>query len=157
MAKTKAPRAGIKPGSLLWLQGLACGALATLATPTFVLAGLLLAPSFFSVLMDQSRGKSTARCVALFGLAATLQPLANLWRAGHTLGAALDMASDAATLAAAWAAQGAAWLLCEVGPLLIVLVMEAVSGAKAARLRAARAAYEDQWGLAPADQDPADR
>jgi hypothetical protein len=156
MAKAKAARAAIKPGSLLWLQGLACGALATLATPTFVLAALLLAPSFVSVLMDRSRGKPTARSVVLFGLAATLPPLASLLRAGHTLGAALDIASDAATLATAWAAQGAAWLLCEVGPLLITLVMDAASAAKAARLRVARAAYEDQWGLPPAGRDSAD-
>ena len=146
----------MKPGSLLWLQGLACGALATLATPTFVLAGLLLAPALVSVVMDQSRGKSTARCVVLFGLATTLQPLANLWRTGHTLGNAFDMASDATTLATAWAAQGAAWLLCEMGPLLIALVMEAASSAKAARLRTTRAAYEEQWGLPPSGQDAAD-
>jgi hypothetical protein len=156
MAKAKASRGGMKLGSLLWLQGLACGAVATLATPTFVLAGLLLAPAFVSVLMDQSRGKSTARCVVLFGLAATLQPLANLWRAGHTLGNALDMAGDATTLATAWAAQGAAWLLCELGPLLIALVMEAASGARAARLRASRAGFEEQWGLPPAGRDSAE-
>jgi hypothetical protein len=153
MAKTS--RAGMRLGSLLWLQGLACGAVATLATPTFILGGLLLAPALLSVLLDQSHGKSTARAVVLFGLAGTVQPLADLWHAGHTIAIALDMASSTTTLATAWAAQGGAWLLCELGPLLIVLVMEAFSAAKAARLRAARAAYEEQWGLPPAGADSA--
>jgi hypothetical protein len=151
-AKAKAPgAAGSKLGSLLWLQGLACGAVATLATPTFILGGLLLA--LVSVVVDRSHGKSTARAVVLFGLAATVQPLVDLWHAGHTISIALDMVSDTTTLATAWAAQGGAWLLCELGPLIIELVMDAVSGAKAARLRAARAVYEEQWGLQPPGQD----
>ena len=91
--------------------------------------------------------------MVLFGLAGTVQPLVDLWHAGHTIPIALDMASDTTTLATAWAAQGGAWLLCELGPLLIALVMEAISGAKAARLRAARATYEEQWGLPPAGRD----
>ena len=148
MAKTS------RLGSLLWLQGLACGAVATLATPTFILGGLLLAPAMLSVVIDQSRGKSTARSVMLFGLAGTVQPRVDLWHAGHTVPTALDMASDTTTLATAWAAQAGAWLLCELGPLLITLVMDAMSGAKVKRLRAERAAYEEQWGLAPAGPDP---
>ena len=152
-AKAKAPRAPVRPGSFLWLQGLVCGAIATLATPTFILGGLLLAPAMLSMLTDQSHGKSTARSVILFGLAGTVLPLADLWRTGHTIANALDMASDTTTLATAWAAQGGAWLLCELGPLLIALVMDEMSGAKAARLRAARAAYEEEWGLPAAGRD----
>ena len=157
-AKAKAPRAATRgPGSFLWLQGLVCGAIATLATPTFILGGLLLAPAMLSMLTDQSHGKSTARAVVLFGLAGTVQPLADLWHAGHTITIALDMASDATTLVTAWAAQAAAWLLCELGPLLIALVIDTLSGTKIARLRAARAAYEEQWGLPPASRDPPER
>jgi hypothetical protein len=153
----KAGRAGSRLGSLLWLQGLACGAVATLATPTFIVAALLLAPAFVSVLIDQSHGKATARAVVLFGLAGTVQPLVDLWHAGHTIPAALDIATDTTTLATAWAAQAGAWLLCELGPLLISLVMEAVSAAKATRLRASRAAYEEQWGLPPTGPDAPER
>jgi hypothetical protein len=148
-AKAKAPRVAMRPGSLLWLQGLVCGAIATLATPTFILGGLLLAPAMVSMVTDRSSTKSTARSVILFGLAGTVQALADLWRTGHTIANALDMASDTSTLATAWAAQAGAWLLCELGPLLIALVMDGMSGAKATRLRAARAAYEEQWGLPP--------
>jgi len=151
-AEPKVPRGGGKFGSLLWLAGLACGALVTLATPTAVVAGILLAPGLLAVMLDQSPGKPTARSVMLFGLAATVQPLALLWRTGHHLGTALDLAGDTTVLATAWAAQGGAWLLCELTPLIITLTMEAVSRGRAARLRAARAAYEEQWGLPPEGQ-----
>jgi hypothetical protein len=153
MAKAKAPRAASRFGSLLWLQGLVCGAIATLATPTFILGGLLLAPAMASMVTDRSHAKSTARAVILFGLAGTVQPLVDLWHTGHTIGTALDMASDMTTLATAWAAQAGAWLLCELGPLVIALVMDGMSGAKAVRLRAARAVYEEQWGLPPLGRD----
>jgi len=154
--KAKPPRTGSKLGSLLWLQGLSCGALATLATPTAVVAGILLAPGLLSVVMDQAPGKPTARSVMLFGLAATVQPLATLWRTGHHMGTALDIAGDSTVLATAWAAQGGAWLLCELTPLIITLSIEAVSRSRAARLRAARAAYEEQWGLPPEGQQAAE-
>jgi len=148
-SKRKSAGGGLRLGSLLWLQGLACGALATMATPTFVLTSLLLMPSLLSVLMDRAQGKPTARAVMLLGLAGTVQPLVMLWRTGHTIGAALDMVSDPTVLATAWAAQGGAWLLCELGPLLIAFALEAASHARAARLRAERAAYEEQWGMPP--------
>lgn len=148
----KPARGAAKFGSLLWLAGLACGALVTLATPTAVVAGILLAPGLLSVILDQSPGKPTARSVMLFGLAATVQPLAVLWRTGHHLGTALDLAGDSTVLATAWAAQGGAWLLCELTPLIITLTMEAVSRSRAASLRTARAAFEEQWGLPPEGQ-----
>jgi hypothetical protein len=88
----------------------------------------------------------------LFGLAATVQPLATLWRTGHHLGSALDMALDPTTLATAWVAQAGAWVLCELTPLIITLTMEAVSRSRAARLRTERTGYEEQWGLPPEGQ-----
>jgi hypothetical protein len=148
-AKAKPPQGGGRLGSLLWLVGLGCGALATLATPTAVLAGCLLAPGLLSLVIDQLPGKPTARAVVLFGLAATAQPLATLWHTGHQIGAALDMAADTGTLATAWVAQRGAWMLCELTPLIVALSMEAVSRARAARLRSVRAGYEEQWGLPP--------
>jgi hypothetical protein len=148
-AKPKPPRAGGRLGPLLWLAGLGCGAVVTLATPTAVLAGILLAPGLLSLVFDQAPGKPTARAVMLFGLAATVQPLGTLWRTGHLIGAALGMAADPATLATAWVAQGSAWMLCELAPLIITLVMDAVSRSRAARLRVARTELEEQWGLPP--------
>ncbi len=57
MAKQKAaPTPGTKPQprqrSLVWLQGLLCGAMATLATPTALLLGVLLGPALLAILFD---------------------------------------------------------------------------------------------------------
>jgi len=134
---------------VLLLAGLACGALVTLATATAVLAGILLAPGLLSLVLDQAPGRPTARAVMLFGLAATMQPLATLWRTGDHVGIALDLASNLSTLATAWVAQGGAWILCELTPLVIALVMEAISRTQAARLRSARTGFEEQWSLPP--------
>ncbi len=145
----KPPRSGGRLGSVLLLAGLAGGALVTLATATAVLAGILLAPGLLSLVLDQAPGRPTARAVMLFGLAATVQPLATLWRTGHHVGVALDLAANLSTLTTAWVAQGGVWVLCELTPLVIALVMEAVSRSRAARLRTVRTIYEQQWGLPP--------
>ena len=154
---TKAPRAGGRFGSVLLLAGLAGGALVTLATATAVLAGILLAPGLLALAIDPAPGRPTARAVVLFGLAATVQPLATLWRTGHHVAAALDMAADLTTLATAWVAQGGAWILCELTPLVIAFAMEAVSRTRAARLRTTRTGYEQQWGMPPERQESGER
>ena len=43
-ARAAAVRSPARPGSTLWIQGLVCGAVAAFATPTALLAGVLLAP-----------------------------------------------------------------------------------------------------------------
>ena len=147
---TKAkPAGGGRLGSLLWLAGLGCGALATLATPIAVLGGCLLAPGLLALLVDQVPGKPTARSVMLFGLAAAVQPMVSLWRSGHRMSAALDMAADVSVLGTAWVAQGGVWMLCELAPVVLALAMEALSQARAARLRTERTGHQEQWGLPP--------
>ncbi|MBV8458066.1 MAG: hypothetical protein JO122_15785, partial [Acetobacteraceae bacterium] len=43
-----------RTSSLIWLQGLLCGALVTLATPVAMLLGVLLAPAIGVVMLDRS-------------------------------------------------------------------------------------------------------
>ena len=54
--------------SFVWLQGLLCGALATLATPTALLLGVLLAPALLAIALDQDAGRPRARSIALFSM-----------------------------------------------------------------------------------------
>lgn len=61
--------------SFVWLQGLLCGALATLATPTALLLGVLLAPALLAIALDQDPGRPRARSIALFSMAASVGPL----------------------------------------------------------------------------------
>jgi hypothetical protein len=145
----------VRRGSGLWVQGLLCGAVVTLATPTALLAGVLLLPALIVHLLDDGEGRPTLRAVLLFGLAASLRPLLALWSGGHTLQTSLALLSDIATPAVAWSAQGGAWLLTQLIPLLMRLALEAQSRVEVARLRAERAQLAASWGLPPAT-DPTD-
>jgi hypothetical protein len=132
-----------------WAQGLACGVVATLATPTAVLAGLLLAPAVLTYMLDTRDGRALTRTVLLAGLAAAAQPLTTLWGGGHTMDLALRLVADPSHFGLAWAAQGVGWLLAEALPLAITASYNVQTAARAARLRAARAALEHEWSLPP--------
>jgi hypothetical protein len=74
MAKRSAKRAvvgNVSPGqrqhSMVWLQGLLCGALAMLAPPTALLMSVLLGPAILALVFDASRdgrGRAASRCSA---------------------------------------------------------------------------------------------
>ncbi len=136
-------------GSRLWLLGLGCGVLATLATPTALLAAALLAPSLCAWGFDRSPGRAVARPMLFAGLAAALRPALAMWAGGHSLDAAAGLAADPPTLILAWAAQAGAWLLTELAPLAVTLLHAVRQRARAARLLAARAALAAEWGLPP--------
>lgn len=154
-APAQAARRAGKPGSL-WLQGLACGALCTLATPTAVLVGMLVAPGLLALALDGEPGRPAARPILLLSLAATAHPVAELWRRGQSISTALDLLADPKVLATAWLAQMGGWVLVELGPMLIALALEAAAQARLMRLRALRARYEAQWDIPPLDASAAE-
>ncbi len=149
-----AGRAPARPArSMVWLQGLACGALATLATPLAVLLGVLLLPGLCVLLLDRAPGRPVARTMLLCGAAASVSPAWQLWDHGLTMANSLDQLSDFLTLGLAWAATAAGWLLAEVTPVFVHLVLEGTSRRREAELRAARARFEAEWGIPPADAE----
>ena len=133
--------------SLIWLQGLLCGAMATLATPTTLLLTILLAPSMVALLLDRRAGRPTARSIALANMAASVAPLHGLWAAGHTMSAALGLGSDANVVLVAWSAAAGGWLLAELAPVAVRAALDGMSAARATRLRAERARLSVAWGL----------
>jgi hypothetical protein len=149
-------KAGVphRRGAGMWVQGLACGALVTLATPTAVLAAVLLLPAIIVFALDQTEGKPTTRAVALLGLATAMSPGLALWTGGHSMAVCLALLSDPVTIARAWAAQGGGWLLVQLLPLALRLLLERQSSAQMRRLRAERASLEEAWGIAPAPPEP---
>jgi len=149
-AKRPAARPGRGLGSAVWLQGLACGAVIALATPTAVLGGLLLAPGIGVLLLEPHAGRLAARVALLCGVAAAAAPMAALWQAGLGVSGAMAAASDPTVLAGCWAAQAAGWLLAQLAPVLLRLAFDARAAAAAARLRAERARYESEWEIPPA-------
>jgi hypothetical protein len=134
-----------------WLLGLACGAAVTLATPSAVMAGLLLAPGLMALVLDREPGRPAARAALMCGAAAAAVPVLGLWQSGLGVAGAVTAASDPEVLAGCWAAQAAGWLVAQLTPLLVRLGLDAAAAATAVRLRAERARYESEWGIPPAE------
>ena len=153
MAKQKAGVPRQRQHSLIWLQGLLCGAMATLATPTSVLLAVLLAPGLLALFLDGEPGRPRARCILLCGMAASIDPLRALWTMGHSMATATALLGNLGFVGTAWSAAAAGWLLVEAMPIVARAVLEAMSMTRGARLRAERARLVDAWGLeAPDDQ-----
>lgn len=137
--------------SWIWLQGLASGALLTLATPLALLLGALLLPGLAMLLIDRHSGKPIARAMLFAGAATCLGPVQALWTAGMSLTAALDILADVSTLGGAWAAAALAWLAAELAPLLAGALAEFSWRRRDAELARRRRELEEEWGLPPAE------
>jgi len=138
---------------MVWLQGLMCGALATLAPPIALLMGVLLGPALLALLLDRQPGRPKARSVVLFGMAASVEPLRSLWAGGHTTMAAVALLSTLHVVATAWIAAAGGWLLAEAAPVAVRATLEALSMSRTARLKALRARLAAEWGLDPGGND----
>lgn len=132
---------------LIWLQGLLCGALVTLATPTALLLGVLLGPALLATQFDREPGRPRARSIALFSMAAVIEPLRTLWFAGHSIATATALLGNLRIVGTVWAAAGCGWLLAEITPIMVRAALEGMGLARAARLRAERARLVEAWGL----------
>jgi hypothetical protein len=140
--------------SFVWLQGLLCGALATLATPTALLLGVLLAPAFLAIALDQDAGRPRARSIALFSMAASVGPLRTLWTSGHSLFTATTLLTDPRVVGTAWSAAAVGWLLTEMMPLAVRALLDALSTARKTRLEAERARLVEAWRLDGSSEPP---
>ena len=125
-----------------------------LAPPTALLMGVLLGPALLALVFDRQPGRPRARSIALFGMAASVDPLRTLWVSGHGMPEAVAMVGDLHVLATAWAAGGAGWLLAEASPVVVRAALETLSISRAARLRALRTRLADEWRL---DQVPGEK
>jgi hypothetical protein len=139
--------------SLVWVQGLLCGALVTLATPTALLLGVLLGPALLAIVFDRDPGRPRARSIALCGMAAAVGPLRILWTTDHSLAHATALLSNLHVVGTAWIAAAAGWLLAEIVPVTIRAALDGLSVARAARLRAERAKLVEAWGLGALSDD----
>ncbi len=125
------PKPAGAPRSLAWAQGLLCGALVALAPALAVLLAVLLAPSLLALGLDRAAGRPVLRSVALCNASGCVGPVRALWAGGHGLGAATALLGDPRLLATAWAAGAAGWLLAELCPLGLRLVLEGAAAAQA--------------------------
>lgn len=136
---------GVPGGGVGYLLAIGLGALAMVAGGIALAGSVWLLPTLFAVLLEREPGRPMARAMALFGVAASLSGLLALWAAGGGVTVGLNAALDPASAVRSWSAQGTAWLLGELSPILLVLQAEATSGRQLRRLRAARRELEDEW------------
>ncbi len=149
MAEAASAHAG-KParrGSLLWVQGLACGALLTFAAPTCLVLGVLLAPALASVLGERDAGPGTPRAVALCCGASAVVPVWRLWMEGDQMARALETLSDPLTLVVAWGTGACAWAACQVLPVVIRSVWDLQVAARGRTLQAELTECRAEWDL----------
>jgi hypothetical protein len=142
--------------SLVWLSGLACGALVAIAPGTALVAACLLAPSIVALKLDHEPGRPMARTVLTCGLAGCVQPVLTLWNAGQSLDAAFAIVTDPTMAGIAWSAAAAGWLLTQLAPMGVRAVLEASSLTRATRLRLTRARIAEAWGLEKPAEEPAE-
>jgi hypothetical protein len=133
--------------SLIWLQGLLCGAMVTLATPTALLLGVLLAPALVAIVLDREPGRPRARTIALCSMAASIDPLRMLWTVGHSTATATALLGNLQVVGTAWSAAAAGWLLAEITPVIVRAALEALSIARSTNLRAERTKLIETWEL----------
>ncbi|HUB47512.1 MAG TPA: hypothetical protein VMB73_21230 [Acetobacteraceae bacterium] len=133
--------------SLVWLQGLGCGAMVALVPAMALLLGVLLLPGVLAVLYDQQPGRPVARTVLLCGTAAAIAPAIALWGAGITVDACLGLLGDLRVTGTAWSAAAVGWILAELAPVVVLVVLDAITATRAARLRAERDKLAAEWGF----------
>ena len=142
------PEAGRRPrSSIIWVQGLACGAVLTFAAPTALLLAVLFAPAVVCLLAESAARRTITHAVALGCAAASLGPAWRLWMAGDGMDQALATLSNPTTVTLAWGAGACAWALCQVLP---VIISKTQGARDAARMRAIQAeidACRASWNL----------
>ncbi len=146
--RAKIPRCG----SLVWVQGLACGALLTFATPTALLLGILFAPVIVCLLASAGDDSNVLRAVATSCAALSVGPVWHVWMAGGHMDAVGAVLATPSTLCLAWGAGAGAWALCQVLPILFSVAWELRETQKAKAIQLELDALKEEWGLTDADQ-----
>ena len=141
-----AAAAGKPRGSVIWIQGLACGALLTFAAPTALLLAILFAPAAICLLAETAKTGLT-RAVALGCATTALRPAWHLWVAGDRMDQALAALSDPNTIVLAWGAGACAWALCQVLPVILARGWEAREAVRGRALEAEIKEYEAIWNM----------
>jgi hypothetical protein len=147
-----AGRAADKPaarrgGSLTWLLGVGCGVAVTFATPSAVLAGVLMAPGVVAAMFDRQANRAVTRVVFISGAGLTFGPLWHLNTGTPSMAAALDLLADPAVLCPAWLAAACGWTMCEALPIVLQMAANRRAAGRIAALREEAAALQAAWDL----------
>ena len=145
-AKAVAPAAG-GAGTATWLLGAICGAAFAFATPSAILAGILLAPVVLAAVFDTERRRPVARVVFVAAAGFTVGPVWHLNMAEPSVAQALDMLCDPAILCPPWLAGGFGWGVCVLLPMVLSRAVEQRATAQIHSLQAEQKALREAWDL----------
>ena len=155
--KAGPPAAG-RQNALLWWGGLGCGAVVVVSPGSALLVSALLAPVLLLALLpEEGRGGRIVHAGLLFGLAAGVHPLHALWDGGGSIGVAVVLVRQPATLFTAWTAIAASWFIGETAGVVLRLAADVAAAAQRRSLTAAVAELEEEWGPLTAPTRPTRR
>ena len=127
--------------SLVWITGLASGAVLALNPATVLLLAVLFAPAVLMRVLDARDEGAAGRAVLLCDAAASIAPMIAAWRSGPP-----TLAATLAALTSPWLAASGAWLASETFGLLVYRTLTIRARLATARLDAEIGALREEWG-----------
>jgi hypothetical protein len=143
MAESSAKLGG--KGPVLWLQGLACGALLAFAAPTLLMMTVFGAPALACFAADTEPGRGMTRAVAVSCGAGALSPLWHLWMAHDRMEVALASVGDLWSLTLAWGGGACAWALCQILPAMLQSFWNLRESLRARAIEEELKQLRDEW------------
>ena len=132
-----------------WLPLLAVApflVLLVLSPPTIMVAGFGLLPAIVAWTVDRSPEKAAAYSVGCLNLAGVFPYLFPVWFAGDGIGAAMEILTDALSLAVMYGAAALGWVLFISLPHAVGAVQKVIADRRLSELRAEQKRLVEQWG-----------
>jgi hypothetical protein len=138
---------GAARGLVILMLGLSGGCMIALAPDIAMPLVVLMLPGLVALLIDSRPGLTLARAMLLFQAAACADPVADAWFRCAGIHGCLDYLSAPLTVARAWTAGAAAFVLAQVMPIVLKIVEDYRLRDKRSRLEERRKELVADWGL----------
>ena len=114
--------------------------------PTCTVLAIGMMPSIVAYMIDRSRAKYLTITVALMNFSGTLPGLGDLWQQGHSLDAAIAIASDPLHWLSSYGAASIGWLIFLTVPPFLKAFYARTTMNRIDALRRKQAALVETWG-----------
>lgn len=117
-----------------------------LSLPTLIVFAVGLVPTFVALILDRSEEKYSTICVGAMNFAGVFPYVLRLLLGAHTVGAGIEILTNAFSLAVMYGAAGFGWMLFTSIPPVVAAFLTVVSQRKVAVLRASQRSIVEEWG-----------
>lgn len=121
--------------------------------PTLIVAFFGMIPALVALIVDRTRGKYGAICVAALNFAGLSPYLLKLWVKSQSLESAATIISDVFALLVIYGAAGAGWIIYMTVPSSIASVFQVLSQHRVVALRDQQRKILEEWGESIARPD----